>query len=63
MNFKKEMMNLLRLHFEKDEQGFRNKAREICNYFHRNGEEQLGEYIVGLLYPECTWTTQDDVIN
>ena len=59
MNFKKEMMSLLRLHFEKDEQGFRNRAKEICNYFYENGEEQLSEYIVALLYPECAWKPQD----
>ena len=46
---KKDVLNLIKLHFENDNEGFINQASEIAKSFEMDGDYQLSEYILGLL--------------
>jgi hypothetical protein len=46
---KKDIIELIKYHAEKNEQAFRNKAYEVARYFDKIGDLQLGEYIMALL--------------
>lgn len=46
---KKDIIDLIKYHADKNEQGFRNKAYEIARYFDRTGSPQLAGYIMALL--------------
>lgn len=43
--YKKTIVNLVRFHYEKDDERFKEEANNIANYFIDNNNEQLGEYI------------------
>ena len=46
---KQAVINLIKYHIEKDENSFRNEAINIARYFDSIGDEQLAEYIMGLI--------------
>lgn len=52
-------MNLIKYHSEKNEEGFRNEAYEIANYFDKIGDFQLAQYIMTLLSDANTFVPQE----
>lgn len=60
---KKNILNLIRYHAEKNEAGFRNEAYEIAKYFDKSGDCQLAEYIMSLLSNVNTFIPQMDNIQ
>ena len=42
---KKDILNLIKLHFENDKEGFVEQARVIARDFEKEGDYQLAEYI------------------
>lgn len=46
---KKDVLNLIKLHFENDNEGFIQQANTIAKSFENDGDYQLSEYILGLV--------------
>lgn len=46
---KQDILNLIKFHVEKNEIAFRNEAINIARYFDSIGDDQLAEYIMGLI--------------
>ena len=46
---KQNVLNLIKYHVERNENGFRNEAISIARYFDSIGDDQLAEYIMGLI--------------
>ena len=46
---KQNVINLIKYHVDKNENAFRNEAINIARYFDSIGDEQLAEYIMGLI--------------
>lgn len=46
---KQNVINLIKYHVERNENGFRNEAINIARYFDSIGDDQLAEYIMGLI--------------
>ncbi|MFD1261644.1 ATP-binding protein [Entomomonas asaccharolytica] len=46
---KKNVLNLIKYHIERNENAFRNEAIEIARSFDSIGDDQLAEYIMGLI--------------
>ena len=46
---KQSVLNLIKYHVEKNESGFRSEAINIARYFDSIGDDQLAEYIMGLI--------------
>lgn len=46
---KQNVLNLIKYHVERNENGFRNESIEIARYFDSIGDDQLAEYIMGLI--------------
>lgn len=46
---KQNVINLIKYHVEKNENSFRNEAINIARYFDSIGDDQLAEYIMGLI--------------
>ena len=57
---KKNILNLIKYHAEKNEDAFRNEAYEIAKYFDKNNDYQLSEYIMALLSDTNTFSPQID---
>ena len=55
---KQSVLNLIKYHVEKNENGFRNEAIGIARYFDSIGDEQLAEYIMGLIAESNLYTPQ-----
>ncbi len=55
---KQNVLNLIKYHVEKNENGFRNEAINIARYFDSIGDEQLAEYIMGLIAESNLYTPQ-----
>jgi len=55
---KKNILNLIKYHAEKNESAFRNEAYEIARDFDENKEYQLSEYIIALLSNANTFSPQ-----
>ncbi|MBP6409277.1 MAG: AAA family ATPase [Fusobacteriaceae bacterium] len=55
---KKNILNLIKYHAEKNESAFRNEAYEIAKYFDDNHDYQLSEYIMALLSDTNTFVPQ-----
>ena len=55
---KKNILNLIKYHTEKNEPGFRTEAYEIARFFDSTGDYQLSEYILGLLSDVNTFVPQ-----
>ena len=46
---KKDVLNLIKLHFENDNEGFIEQSNAIAKDFEKEGDYQLAEYILGLV--------------
>lgn len=57
---KKNVLNLIKYHAEKNDVAFRNEAYEIARYFDRINNYQLSEYIMALLSDTNTFSPQID---
>ncbi|EGT4711342.1 ATP-binding protein [Clostridioides difficile] len=55
---KKNILNLIKYHAEKNDAGFRTEAYEIARYFDGIGNYQLSEYIMALLSDANTFSPQ-----
>lgn len=55
---KQNVLNLIKYHVEKNENSFRNEAINIARYFDSIGDEQLAEYIMGLIAETNMYTPQ-----
>lgn len=55
---KKNILNLIKYHTEKNESAFRNEAYEIAKYFDNTNDYQLSEYIMALLSDTNTFIPQ-----
>lgn len=55
---KQNVLNLIKYHVEKNENSFRNEAIHIARYFDSIGDEQLAEYIMGLIAESNLYTPQ-----
>lgn len=56
---KQSIINLIRYHYEKNENEFRNEAINICREFDSLGDYQLSEYILGLMNPASVYVSQE----
>ena len=57
---KKNVLNLIKYHAEKNDSAFRNEAYEIAKYFDKSNNYQLSEYIMALLSDANTFSPQLD---
>lgn len=57
---KKNVLNLIKYHSEKNDAAFRNEAYEIARYFDEINNYQLSEYIMALLSDANTFSPQMD---
>lgn len=57
---KKNVLNLIKYHAEKNDSAFRNEAYEIAKYFDQSTDYQLSEYIMALLSDANTFSPQID---
>ena len=58
-NMKKQnVLNLIKYHVERNENGFRNEAINIARYFDSIGDDQLAEYIMSLIAESNLYTPQ-----
>ena len=55
---KQNVLNLIKYHVEKNETSFRNEAINIARYFDSIGDDQLAEYIMGLIAESNMYTPQ-----
>lgn len=55
---KQNVLNLIRYHVERNENAFRNEAREIAKSFDSLGDYQLAEYIMSLISEANLYTPQ-----
>lgn len=60
---KKNIINLIKFHSEKNELQFRNEAIEIARYFDKVGDYQLSEYIMSLLSDVNTFVPQGEFVE
>ena len=58
---KKNILNLIKYHVEKNDIAFRNEAYEIAKYFDKSNNYQLSEYIMALLSDTNTFSPQIDM--
>lgn len=56
---KKDVLNLIRYHAEKNEEAFNHTACMIAEDFSRNGDVELAEYIIAQIAPHTAWIAQD----
>uniref|UniRef100_UPI00286EDB1B ATP-binding protein n=1 Tax=Anaerosporobacter sp. TaxID=1872529 RepID=UPI00286EDB1B len=55
---KQNVLNLIKYHVERNENAFRNEAINIARYFDSIGDDQLAEYIMGLISESNLYTPQ-----
>ena len=55
---KQNILNLIKYHVEKNENAFRNESISIARYFDSIGDDQLAEYIMGLIAESNLYTPQ-----
>lgn len=55
---KQNILNLIKYHVERNENAFRNEAINIARYFDSIGDDQLAEYIMGLIAESNLYTPQ-----
>lgn len=60
---KKNILNLIKYHTEKNDFQFRNEAIEIARYFDSLGDSQLSEYIMSLLSTTNTFVPQGNTFD
>lgn len=57
---KKNILNLIKYHAEKNEPGFKKEAYDIARYFDSIGDSELAQYIMALLSGTNTFIPQDN---
>ncbi|PIT88516.1 MAG: AAA family ATPase [Candidatus Magasanikbacteria bacterium CG10_big_fil_rev_8_21_14_0_10_36_32] len=57
---KKNILNLIKYHAEKNESGFKNEAYDIARYFDSTGDSELAQYIMALLSGANTFVPQNN---
>lgn len=60
---KKNILNLIKYHAEKNEPGFKGEAYEIARYFDSIGDSELAQYIMALLSGTNTFVPQENEYN
>ena len=55
---KQNVLNLIKYHVQRNENGFRNEAINIARYFDSIGDDQLAEYIMSLIAESNLYTPQ-----
>ena len=55
---KKDVINLIKFHIDKNDKEFRSVSYEIAKDFNKNGDEELSRYIMSLLGGYNTFTPQ-----
>ena len=60
---KRNILNLIKYHVEKNEAAFRNESISIARYFDSIGDQDLVEYILGLLSELPTFSPQNLEVN
>lgn len=60
---KKNILNLIKYHSERNEVGFRDEAYEIAKYFDSVGDSELAQYVMALLSGANTFIPQDNEYN
>ena len=60
---KQNVLNLIKYHVERNENGFRNEAISIARYFDSIGDSQLAEYIMGLIAESNLYIPQGSDFN
>lgn len=55
---KKNVLNLIKYHSEKNDNAFRNEAYEIARNFYDSGDDQLAEYIMALISSKNAFVPQ-----
>lgn len=55
---KQSVLNLIKYHVERNENAFRNEAINIARYFDSIGDDQLAEYIMGMIAESNLYTPQ-----
>jgi hypothetical protein len=60
---KKNILNLIKYHAERNDAGFRKEAYEIAKYFDAIGDQELAQYIMALLSGANTFVPQDNEYN
>lgn len=60
---KKNILNLIKYHSEKNDLQFRNEAIEIARYFDQIGDYQLSEYIMSLISNANTFIPQNEAFD
>ncbi|MFA6518630.1 MAG: ATP-binding protein [Candidatus Shapirobacteria bacterium] len=60
---KKNILNLIKYHAEKNEAGFRNEAYDIARYLDSLGDSELAQYIMALLSGTNTFVPQNNEYN
>lgn len=56
---KQNILNLIKYHVEKNEDAFKNEAINIARYFDSIGDDQLAEYLMGLITELNLYTPQN----
>lgn len=57
---KRNILNLIKFHAERNESGFKNEAYDIARYFDSIGDSELAQYIMALLSGTNTFVPQDN---
>lgn len=60
---KRNILNLIKYHIEKNDSAFRNESISIARYFDSIGDQDLAEYILGLLSELPTFSPQTLEVN
>ena len=60
---KKSVLNLIRCHTEKNEEGFRRESYNIAQYFDSIGDSELAQYIMALFSGTNTFVPQSNEYN
>jgi hypothetical protein len=60
---KRNILNLIKHHAEKNEDGFKNEAYDIARYFDSIGDSELAQYIMAMLSGANTFLAQDHENN
>lgn len=60
---KKNILNLIKYHSERNEAGFKKEAYDIARYFDSMGDSELAQYIMALLSGTNTFVPQDNEYN
>jgi len=60
---KKNILNLIKYHAEKNEAGFKSESYDIARYFDSIGDSELAQYIMALLSDANTFVPQDNEYN